>query len=342
MKRIIIGILSVLFVIFTFQGCDTGDEEITGYTYSELLEYVGGVVTPGDARNVFVSRVGGNDFAFVADGPEGLQIVNVGNPRNPFIVSSLNSIGYCHDVTVTTINGSKYAFLASSAEGLSVVNVSNPSSPSLTAVVSFSNDAVISVAVDSAVKRVYAGTYNGYVYIINVGVLPSQPVILGNYNAYDKIKGLAVSGIYCYLAEPGFGIEIINVQNPLNPYSVSFFDTPGDPLDIAVSRQYNMAYVADGHAGLTVLDVTNPASPYFCATKYSNDDVLGVSFNRDYVFTAEFSQGIESFGIYYNPAVPKYLSYFITDGYAYGVFAGYNDLVYIADGFNGLEILSVY
>ena len=104
-----------------------------------------------------------------------------------------------------------------------------------------------------------------------------------------------------------------------------------------------MAYIADGHAGLTVLDVTNPASPYFRTTRYTNDDVLGVSFNRDYVFTAEFTQGCESFGIYHNPESPQYISYFITDGYAYGVFAGKDDnLVYIADGFNGLEILSVY
>lgn len=342
MKKIIINISFVLSAVLAFQGCDTGDEEYITPTNMEFLEYVGGVVTPGDARNVFVSKIGGNDFAFVADGPEGLQIVNTGNPHNPFIVSSLSGIGYCHDVTVTTINAAKYAFLASSASGLSIVNVSNPSSPSLTAVVSLNNDAVISVAVDSVIKRVYAGTFNGYVYIINVGVLPSQPVILGNYNAYDKIKGLAVSGIHCYLAEPDFGIEIINVQNPLNPHSVSYFDTPGDPQDIAVSRQYNMAYIADGDAGLTVLDVTNPASPYFCTTKYSNDDVLGVSFNHDYVFTAELTQGCESFGIFHNPAVPQYLSYFITDGYAYGVFAGKDNLVYIADGFNGLEILSVY
>lgn len=342
MKRVIIVFLSVLLSVLVFQGCDTGDEEFITQGNSEFLEYVGGVYTPGDARDVFVSKVGGTDFAFVADGPEGLQIINVGNPNNPFIVSSLNSIGYCHDVTVTTIKGAKYAFLASSANGLSIVNVSNPSSPALTAVVSLTNDAVISVAVDSVVKKVYAGTFNGFVYIINIAVLPAQPVILGNYDAYDKIKGLAVSGIYCYLAEPGFGIEIINVQNPVNPYSVSFFDTPGDPQDIAVSRQYNMAYIADGDAGLTVLDVTNPASPYFSITKYSNDDVLGVSFNHDYVFTAEFTQGCESFGIFHNPAVPKYLSYFITDGYAYGIFAGNNNLVYIADGFNGLEILSVY
>jgi hypothetical protein len=342
MKKLIIEIFSLLLIVLIFQGCDTGDEEYITPTQMEFLEYVGGVVTPGDARNVFVRRIGGNDFAFVADGPEGLQIVNTGNPHNPFIVSSLSSIGYCHDVTVTSIKGAEYAFLASSASGLSIVNVTNPSSPALTAVVSLTNDAVISVAVDSAAKRVYAGTYDGFVYIINVAVLPSQPVILGSYNAYDKVKGLAVSGIHCYLAEPGFGIEIINVQNPVNPHSVSFFDTPGDPQDIAVSRQYNMAYIADGAAGLTVLDVTNPASPYFCTTKYSNDDVLGVSFNRDYVFTAELSQGCESFGIFHNPAVPQYLSYFITDGYAYGVFAGKDDLVYIADGFNGLEILSVY
>lgn len=342
MKRITIGIFSVLLVIFTFQGCDTGDEEIIGPTYSDLLEYVGGVVTPGDARNVFVSRIGGNDFAFVADGPQGLQIINAGNPRDPFIVSSLSSIGYCNDVAVTTINGTKYAFLAASSSGLSVVNVSNPSSPSQTAVVSIVNDAVISVAVDSVKRKVYAGTYNGFLHIIDVSVLPSQPVSLGNYDAYDKIKGIAVSGIYCYLAEPGYGIEIINVQNPVNPYNISFFDTPGDPQDIAVSPQYNMAYIADGHAGLTVLDVTNPASPYFSVTKYSNDDVLGVSANNDYVFTAEFTQGCESFGIFHNPAVPKYLSYFITDGYAYGIFAAKNNLVYIADGFNGLEILSVY
>ncbi|MBN1633967.1 MAG: hypothetical protein JW917_07380 [Ignavibacteria bacterium] len=341
MKRIIIGIFSVLLVIFTLQGCDTGDEEIISPLPSERLKYLGGVVTPGDARNVFAGKIGGTDFAFVADGPHGLQIINAGNPRQPFIVSSLNNIGYSYDITVSTINNAKYAFIAASTNGLAVVNVSNPSSPSLTSVVSFTNDAVISVAVNENTKKAYAGTFNGYLYVIDVSVLPAQPVNLGNYDAYDRIKGLAVSGNYCYLAEPGYGIEIINVQNHLNPYNVSFFDTPGDPQDIVISSEYNIAYIADGNAGLTVLDVTNPADPYFCVTKYSYDDVLGVSVNQDYVFTAEFTEGCEAFSIWGDPSEPKRRSYYLTDGYAYGVFAR-NEIIYIADGFNGLVILSLF
>ena len=39
------------------------------------------------------------------------------------------------------------------------------------------------------------------------------------------------------------GLRVIDVSNPTNPREIGYFDTPGDALDVYVSRNY--AYVAD-------------------------------------------------------------------------------------------------
>jgi len=87
--------------------------------------------------------------------------------------------------------------------------------------------------------------------IINISD-PSAPVEAGFYDtdASEYYRGVAVSGIYAYLAVSDSGLRIINISDPAAPVEVGFYNTPGTAWNVAVSGSY--AYVADcyGPAGV--------------------------------------------------------------------------------------------
>ena len=70
---------------------------------------------------------------------------------------------------------------------------------------------------------------------------------------------LAVSGNYAYVADPAFGLQVIEVSNPANPRRVGGYNTSGQAMGVAVSGNY--AYVADGSWGLIILGPARRESP---------------------------------------------------------------------------------
>jgi hypothetical protein len=74
---------------------------------------VGSVDTPGRALGVAVSE----DYAYVADYPWGLQVVDVSNPASPAIVGSVDTPGGARGVAVS----GSYAYVADYSSGLQIV-----------------------------------------------------------------------------------------------------------------------------------------------------------------------------------------------------------------------------
>jgi len=78
-----------------------------------------------DARHVYVART----FAYVADGPDGLAIIDVERPRAPRLAQIFNAGGRIKDATdvvVGTTNASLFAYVADGAAGLKVVQLTSP------------------------------------------------------------------------------------------------------------------------------------------------------------------------------------------------------------------------
>ncbi|MFX1283053.1 MAG: LVIVD repeat-containing protein [Promethearchaeota archaeon] len=79
--------------------------------------------SPGIATKVFVS----GDIAYIAAQTEGLKIVNVSDPTNPFVITSYDTPGVAVDVFVQ----GDCAFVADGPYGLYVIDISVPSNPTL-------------------------------------------------------------------------------------------------------------------------------------------------------------------------------------------------------------------
>ena len=66
-------------------------------------------------------------LAYVADGADGLQIIDVSNPASPTLVGSVDTPGEAQDVVIT---GDR-AYVADGLGGLQIVNVSAPNHPAI-------------------------------------------------------------------------------------------------------------------------------------------------------------------------------------------------------------------
>jgi hypothetical protein len=102
--------------------------------------------------------------------------------------------------------------------------------------------------------------------------------------------GVAVSGIYAYVAAYGEGLRIIDVSTPSNPTETGFYDTINMALGVAVSDNY--AYVADKWDGLRIIDVSTPSNPTEAGFYDTGSAAWGVAVSEDLVYVADMHDGL--------------------------------------------------
>ena len=77
------------------------------------------------AGRLYVART----YAYVANGPEGLAIIDVENPERPFIDQMFNANGALNDtraVQIGSVNASQFALVADGKNGLRVIQLISP------------------------------------------------------------------------------------------------------------------------------------------------------------------------------------------------------------------------
>ena len=85
----------------------------------------GGVVRLQNPGRLYVART----YAFVANGPEGLAIIDVENPEKPWLDQMFNAGGALNDtrsVQIGSVNASQFALIADGRNGLRVVQLISP------------------------------------------------------------------------------------------------------------------------------------------------------------------------------------------------------------------------
>jgi len=213
---------------------------------------------PGFANNV---KVNGN-YAYVAAGSAGLQVVNVADRTNPMIVASLALPANANDLRIV---GTTMYMVTST--GLLTIDVTNPLAPKLLG--SFStSDVAWDVAVSGNLAYIAAGSAG--IQIVNVSN-PASPVFVGSLAIPGGIaKGIAVKGNLAVTAASTAGVVIANIANPAAPQILGSTPTPGDARKVAVKD--TAAFIADYPASMQVVDFSIPSAPTIVA---STPDALG-------------------------------------------------------------------
>lgn len=248
--------------------------QIVDVSKLEQPELIGGVrTTNGYAMQLKVL----GDVCFIANGPGGLQPVNIANKRLPSLYKPL-SIG--DEALCVCLVGNKA--LVGYSGGFKVIDVSNPGS--LVEQVDFKcGGSVRDIVVDEG--RAYLAC-NG-LRIVDVAN-PLEPKMLGSL-AGSSAWGLAVRAKTVYMANGDSGLYIIDADDPSKPV-VKLNGIPGMYQARAVTIQQNYAFVACGQNGLEIIDISNNAAPVrlpkfnttgYCF-KYQGNSKAGFVADGDY------------------------------------------------------------
>lgn len=204
---------------------------------------------PGYANNVDVS----GDYAFVAAGSRGLQVVSLADRLNPVVVAELDTPGNANDVKLSGNN----ALVADGNSGLRIIDVSDPLSPIEVGVL---NDGS-GTAWDVVSRGPFAYVANGAsgLRVVDIGD-PANPVQVGTVATGSTAKGVAISddGELAVVAIGTSGIQTVDLSDVTQPTILGSLPG-GDARDVVLSG--NVVHVADYSSSYRTVDVSDPTIP---------------------------------------------------------------------------------
>lgn len=208
------------------------------------------VSIPGYANNVAVQ----GDYAYIAAGASGLQVVDVSDRASPAVVSGLDTPGTAIDIRLM----GNLAFIADGASGLRIIDITDPLAP-----ISMGTVDTDGIAEDLMVQGsyVYIADGNNGLVIVDATV-PAAPQIVGNVSGIGIARGVDLSGNYAVLAA-GSALHMIDVSDKTSPVTVGNV-TLGQVKDLVVRD--NFAHVAAYTSGYQVVDISNPIDPVAVAS----------------------------------------------------------------------------
>ena len=225
---------------------------------------------PGYANNVDIS----GDYAFIAAGAAGLQVVDVADRVNPELVAELDTDGTAIDIRLV----GNIAYIADGEAGLKVVDVTDPLQPQL-----LGQADTAGVAQDLFVQLSYAYVANGAAGIEIFDISESaNPLPIATLENLDNVTGISVEQDLAVVTG-GSALIAIDVSDPVSPMRLGSINI-GAVKDVVLENGY--AHVAAYSQGYRVVDVTNPVLPRVTGGD-SSIAPRDVALTRNFAFYAE-------------------------------------------------------
>eukprot|EP00754_Rhynchopus_humris_P041920 Rhum_TRINITY_DN25457_c0_g1::Rhum_TRINITY_DN25457_c0_g1_i1::g.182176::m.182176 len=160
-----------------------------------------------------------------------------------------------------------YVYVAD--QGLQVLDVANKAAPRSVALIPYVTFGATSVVVSE--HYAYLTTLNcvegrcaettgfGVLHVVDISD-PTKPVVGGNTTVAGFARCVAIQDGYAYVAMATFGLQIIDVRDPMRPVNLGSVCPPkGNTHGVAVRGNY--AYLADNNAGFVTVDVSDKQHP---------------------------------------------------------------------------------
>ena len=239
--------------------------------------------TDGTAQGIAVQ----GDYAYVADGTNGLVVIDVSDPLSPDFKGKYVTAKIAKSVAV---KGS-YAYVVGVAGGFEVIDVSDPIHLSwageVNNILPDLNDIFISG--DFA----YIGNDNSSIYRYDISSPTSPSYSAGiPLGSQKKVLGLHGNATHLYAAVDDGMIHVINKSTMSR---IALYETKVSPLNTFVRA--GVLYVAEGAGGLEVVDVSDPENPAYISHHPTYGGGHAVFADGDYVYMADGANGLQVFFI---------------------------------------------
>ncbi len=190
------------------------------------------------------------DYAYLAAHVNGVEVVNISDPDNPFHADSFGGLENAWDVFID----GDHLYVADGPGGIKIYSLNNPATPSLVGSV-LTNGSAREVTVVNGTAYVASGAA-GF-DIVDVSN-PSNPQLLSNYNSgFGIINHLAVDGDVVFAATWEM-VEAVDVSDLNNPLLLATEDTPDRAMGLAAEN--GRVYVSDW-LRFRVFDFTDHTEP---------------------------------------------------------------------------------
>jgi hypothetical protein len=271
------------------------------------------------------------NYAYLADGSAGLQIIDIANPLMPQWVGAAAFDG----ATCVAVSGS-YAFVAGPWDrNIHVYDVSTPQSPQEICQVSMGLSTWIT-GLTTQGDYVYVSTLENALVILDISD-PVHPVIIGTCYIPGMGWNVAVDGNVAYVASDYSGLQIVDVTNPSTPVPMGGYPTSTKATDVAVFG--SVALLATGTRGLKVLDVSNPHTPQLLATCSIAGSADAITVSGDIVLVGDKSAGLTIVDVT-APQTPAVIGTYAGPGRPWSVAVSANH-AFVCEYLSGMRIVDI-
>lgn len=266
-------------------------------------KWIGEVETPGIIRDIYIWR----HYAYVANGRDGLRVIDVSNPSNPVEVGNMPM------ASCIALTGSRGLIYASNGRNVAIINVTAPTGPELIySINTYENNWDVSLLLKNSRKYLCIANAITGLRILDVTDTYDMAEVI-TFDTLGSVRDVFVSGNYVYVASYN-KMFIIDLNDPMNPEIIGSCNTPYQFCNIFVDEGY--AYITDElHGGLWIVDVSNPEYPVIKGNLNLNrGGSEGIFVKNQVAYVAHGSGGMQIMDVSL-PTKPQIVSIFNSGNY---------------------------
>jgi hypothetical protein len=266
----------------------------------------------------------------------GMQIVDASNLASP----KLRSV-FPGDISRRVSLQGQTAYFTDVSTGFKILDVSNASDPRLLGQVT-DDPKPWGLFVSDDFAYVTDWAVPGHFSIIDIRS-PTNPLRVSTTDVGFSALDISVQGDFAYVATVIDGLKILDISHPEAPQEIARFN-PHDNTQSVVVRG-NLAYVVSDFrdifsdfAGLRIVDVSDPANPREISSLNMHHGVYSIFLDGRYAYLCVHNAGLRIVDVG-DPMDPQEVGFFVVPGSAANHAFVQQDLIYLANGTDGVYVL---
>jgi hypothetical protein len=326
-----------ILLAFLMTTCLAGSAVVQESGQQITLQEVGQIDTPGFARDVVVK----GDIAYVADmgtafgsSYGGLFIFNISDPSNPMAMGHFYDGGRSHQIVLLD----EVALVTDNTGGLEIFNISDPWNPDK--ISQFDANYINDLAVQGT--TVYVTDMIEGVIVLDISNL-TNPMEIGRFET-EFVQPITLVDNIIYLGG-GEGLRVLNATDPSKITNLTYYDYNFNRVQFNGNTAYmtcSGSWLEHGpNDGFWVLDISDPLNFIEQGSYHDGGNLIDLHINKDrnIAIISDLVDGVGVLDISDLSNIKKIVNYYdggnATDMHVVG------DLIFVADGPDGLEILEI-